>query len=52
MKKDRKALKQVEAAELKKKTIKIATYIKGWKQIYRELKVYLKPWLALAKLLK
>ena len=52
IKKLRKALEQVEAAELKKENTRIAAYKQLLKQIYRELKAYLKAQPALAKLLK
>ena len=52
IKKARKALEQAEVAELKKENTRIATHKKLLKQVYKELKAYLKAQSALAKLLK
>ncbi len=50
--KARKALEQVEAAELKKANTRITAHKKLWKQVYKKLKSYLKGRPALANLLK
>ena len=50
--KARKALEQVEVVEFKKENTRIAVHKKLWKQVHKELKVYLKGRPALANLLK
>lgn len=48
----RKTLNWAEVAELKKENTRIAVPKKLWKQLYKELRAYLKAWQALANLLK